>query len=132
MGWSKCASCYFEQPERARGHEIGASRTGRGIGMWIIARPARFGRPGYGMSAPSRTRTYNLRIKSPQLCQLSYRGGDTAKTWAVIRREPRLIVSVLSGYGSIGVVGQFSTPMGPGCLPDEADPGAIPQVLQHL
>ena len=25
--------------------------------------------------APSRTRTYNLRIKSPQLCQLSYRGG---------------------------------------------------------
>ena len=29
---------------------------------------------GRGDRAPSRTRTYNLRIKSPQLCQLSYRG----------------------------------------------------------
>ncbi len=48
------------------------------------------------MGAPSRTRTYNLRIKSPQLCQLSYRGGDTANSWAITRREPRFIVSVVS------------------------------------
>ena len=32
-------------------------------------------RRSFGPSAPARNRTWNLRIKSPLLCQLSYKGG---------------------------------------------------------
>jgi hypothetical protein len=30
------------------------------------------------LHAPGRNRTFNLRIKSPLLCQLSYRGAESA------------------------------------------------------
>ena len=33
-------------------------------------------------SAPARNRTWNLRIKSPLLCQLSYRGAGVQCSWA--------------------------------------------------
>src|SRR5690349_1438472 len=63
------------------------------------------------VSAPGRNRTFNLRIKSPLLCQLSYKGGlaanDSGEAWALLlgrgRRSERFL-DLLAERGGLRLV----------------------------